>query len=142
MTTTTADVFDQAAANLAAAHQRIADHRPLPTAEDLAGPMIRTVLALHDLGKNGLAHDLEFLDIDQRTDDENWTAWQLVGLLEEVAELVVATVERCSMAEDAQGVGDTLRTLVFNLAEARLLRRHMYGMRALDIADGMHRAAS
>jgi len=113
--------------------QAIADHPPLPTADELAGPMLTTIFELHTL--NCLAWNLEFVHDAGVSVDE--LASQPIRLLDDVVKLIGAAVNACTLPRDRSvDVEGTLRRVVVAVAEADGLRETIYAQRASDLYHG------
>jgi len=71
------------------------------------------------------------------------SAWQLIRLLDDVANLVAAAVSACTLHRDRSvDVGGTLRRVVFAVAEADGLRETIYAQRASDLYHGRRKTAA
>ncbi len=109
---------------------RLADEMStLPTVEELAGPLLRTIYALHSL--NEAIWSAEFLDVRRAMDE----GAALVRLVEEVANLAEAAVNECTSG-DAVKRGSDLRRIIFDVADINGLRDQHHGHRAVVVAHG------
>ena len=115
---------------VAEAQARLAEQMStLPTVEELAGPLLRTIYALHNL--NEAIWSAEFLD-GRRAKDEGAA---LVRLIDEVANLAEAAVNECTPG-DAAKRGSDLRRIIFDVADINGLRDQHHGYRAGVVASG------
>ena len=115
---------------VAEAQVRLADEMStLPTVEELAGPLLRTIYALHNL--NEVIWSAEFLD-ERRAKDEGAT---LVRLVEDVANLAEAAVNECTPGDGVKR-GSELRRIIFDVADINGLRDQHHGYQAGVVARG------
>lgn len=113
---------------------RVAARPPLPSVEDLAGPIVRGLLALHDFASYEGIPDGMIFAIDQGEFCEE--ANELLALIEGVATAVETGVDMLIAGETQTIHSANARSIVLALLDNAELRVTMHGAAYQRMIDG------